>query len=125
MVESQFLKLLLGTDRVQNPEDVDILGKLSSKTLSTGGIEITVIDPEAKTIGTAIILPQDGLNDGKSVIVKTKAVKADSKIFVTANRPVKVAVTQIIDGMEFLIETDPVVTQELKVNWWIIESSGQ
>lgn len=122
------LELLLGTKRVANPEDVDILGKLSAKNLATGGIEIVIIDPEAKTIGTATIVPADVDNDGKSVMVKTKAVTKDSKIFVNfGDNPGAFSWTEKLEKADsqgysgFKILLSESVSKEVRVDWWIVE----
>jgi hypothetical protein len=117
-----FVKLLLGVDRVKNPEDVDILGKLSSKTLSTGGIEITLIDPEAPTIGTALLKMGD-----KTVAVLTKAVNSKSKIFVAPKSTVAIqyplTVTKINDGASFEVSVFDVLGNDAEFDWWIVESN--
>lgn len=118
--DAQFIKLLLGTDRVKNPEDVDILGKLSSKTLATGGIEITLIDKEAPTIGTAVI------EAGKtSVEVKTKAAKTGIQVFVTPKKGLEqsIGVAKITDGESFEAELSKPETEDVGFSWWIISSN--
>ncbi|NTW90069.1 MAG: hypothetical protein HGB37_04155, partial [Candidatus Moranbacteria bacterium] len=68
---------------------LDLLdGTLSAKIVETGELVIEVRDPDAKTIGTATILPagtdEDGSNlDGRSVFVPTSAVSDTARIFVT------------------------------------------
>lgn len=130
--DAQFIKLLLGTDRVVSPEDVDILGKLSAKTLATGGIEITLLDPEAKTIGENAIPADESI-----MFVETKAVTADSKIYITPlgstnNQVIYVGNIDAAKGFEVKVDrikktgTDGTETSlfpnEIRFNWWIVQA---
>jgi hypothetical protein len=130
--DAQFIKLLLGTDRVANPEDVDILGRLSAKTLATGALEITLLDPEAPTIGEDAILVNENL-----VLVETKAAGKDSKIYVTPlgsthNQVIYVGAVDEAKGFEVKVdrlkktEIDGTETilfpEEIRFNWWIVEA---
>jgi hypothetical protein len=131
-----FLKTLLGADRVKNPGDVDILGKLSAEITETGGIMIKVVDKDAATIGDMAICPKDqeekdgdcisGTGDGKSAMVKTKAVTTDSKIYVT---PVGSTDNQVLyvgevkDGESFEVKVDNLILAPIHFNWWIVETA--
>jgi hypothetical protein len=118
--DATLIKLLLGVDRVKNPEDVDILGKLSSKTLSTGGIEIMVIDPDTKTIGTGTIKAGD-----KSVKIDTKAAKTGAQVFITPKKGLEqsIGVAKITDGQSFEAELFKPEGEDVDFSWWIIQSN--
>ncbi len=127
-----YLKLVLGLDHTENGS-LQILGNLEADGVVAGVFTVKVIDEEKKTIGTAKITPvekdedDDGKDDetgsdGKSVVVKTKAVTADSKIFVTPEQPVEIGVNNIKSGESFQIEISQPLDKDLKVDWWIILS---
>ena len=128
-----FLKTLLGTERVANPGDLDILGKVAMETTETGGITIRITDKDAPTIGEAAILAftdengdgtDDNGSDNKSVEVKTEAATENSKIFITSKTAAKepLAVTKIKDGESFKVETASPVEEDLEFDWWIIQT---
>ncbi|MFA6973504.1 MAG: hypothetical protein WC238_02065 [Parcubacteria group bacterium] len=115
-----YLNQLLGID-VTKPGDIALLGALTAKKVvvdgvETGAITIMVINKDAATIGEAIIKAGE-----TAVIVKTTAVSADSKVFVTAEHPVEIGVNNIKDGESFQIEVGAVAPADLNLNWWIVE----
>ena len=64
---------------------------------------------------------KEKIPDGKTVKILTRAVSANSKIFVTAGRPAKIGVVEVTPGEGFVIEIDEIVSEELKVDWWVVE----
>lgn len=127
--------------------NVDLLdGKLSAKVIDTGGLVLEVRDPDAPTIGTATLYPvakdgdDDGKDDysglpmsdpsvvsrnGKSITIRTKAVSESSRIFITPNVAVPVAVTGKNDGKDFTVSTKDAVSEKILFDWMIIlESAG-
>jgi hypothetical protein len=125
--------------------NIDLLdGKLVAKAVATGGIEIEVRDPEAPTIGTAVLYPvakDDDLDlnddytgismddlvvsgrDGKTVSIDTTAVSEKSLIYVTpvgstGNRVLFVG--SVRDGEGFSVGMDEPATESIRFNWWIV-----
>lgn len=108
---------------------------IEAGSVVAGAFAVKVVDEDTKTVGQAVIVPvmdivdanADGLDDatlskeGKIVVVKTKAVSANSKVFVTANKPVKIGVTQITAGESFTVEVGEEVSEDLVISWWIVE----
>ena len=122
--------------------NVDLLeGKLKATLLETGGLTIEVVDPDAATIGTAIIQPvsadadSDGTDDetgsdGKSVIVNTNAMIPmvnGSRIFTSfKGNPggfnwVEKVKNDDDEFVGFKIRVSEPVTDEIKVDWWLVE----
>ena len=116
-----FLNSLLGVGRVKDPKDIDLLGKLSAAGLETGQLTIKIIDPEAATIGTAIIKKGD-----TKITVTSKVIVDAAKIFVTpqTDKPLLWSVTDKKDG-EFSIVIDAVQAKNISFDWWIVESQNQ
>jgi hypothetical protein len=116
--------------------NVDLLkGKLEAAEVVAGSFTVKMINEDAKTIGDAIIEKvnkdenNDGIDDetgsdGKSVVVKTKAVSENSKIFVTPKSTLSepLAVTTINSGDSFTVEVKSKVDENVKFDWWIVES---
>jgi hypothetical protein len=106
--------------------NVDLLdGRLSAKIVETGGLVITVTDPDAATIGTASIAPvgtdgDESDSDGKSLFVKTKAVTEGSRIFVTPDIAVPIAVTERKSGEGFRVSLDDKTEESVRFDWVII-----
>jgi len=70
------------------------------------------------------------INNGKKVIVPTKAVSKNSKIFVTSTSAAIIqplAVVDIKEGESFTIETNDgiEVDSALEFNWWIVEEGKE
>ena len=122
--------------------NVDLLeGKLKATLLETGGLTIEVVDPDAATIGTAVIIPvasdadSDGTDDetgsdGKSVIVSTNAMIPmvnGSRIFTSfKGNPggfnwVEKVKNDEDEYIGFKIRVSDPVTDEVKVDWWLVE----
>ncbi|HAT74974.1 MAG TPA: hypothetical protein DCS28_02970, partial [Candidatus Moranbacteria bacterium] len=125
-------------------------GKLEADEMVAGAFAVKIVDLEKKTIGETYICvagkifdeenseciePKEGdigLSDGKSIEVKTKAVTATAKIFITpegdAGGNIWVEKTADNDGnyTGFKIKCSNAtgVAKDVKVNWWIVESSG-
>jgi hypothetical protein len=136
-------------DAVMKDKDnnVDLLGgRLTAKIVETGGLVITVSDPDAATIGTAILYPiakdedDDGKDDytglpmsdsdvkdrdGKSVTIKTKAVTESSRIFVTISSKLisqtTIMVTDTYPGKKFTVELVSPAEEAVHFNWWIVQ----
>ena len=115
--------------------NVDLLdGKLSAEIVETGGLVIEVRDPDAPTIGTAVITPvttdEDGIDDeteadGMSVFVPTTAVSDLARIFVTfADDPgASHWVEKTEDDDEyvgFTVRLSEPVAEEVSLDWLIV-----
>ena len=113
------LKLVLGFD-VQNPNDVNISGKLEASEVVAGTMTIKVIDPNAKTIGTETIKAGEVEKE-----VDTTAITANSKVFVSGKSKKALSfpltVTEIKEGTYFKVEIPQALTDDLNFDWWIVE----
>ena len=118
--------------------DVDLLnGKLKARVLETGALVIENNDADAKTIGTKKITPvlvdsdNDGNDDntgsdGISIDVDTIALTPNSKIFTSfGDNPGAYSWTKKEstsgDYTGFIIYLSEPVTEDVEVNWWIVE----
>ena len=139
----QFMKFVGMADNINATGLLN--GKLKIEEVETDGVktaQITIInkDEDAPTIGAAVITPveidedEDGIDDktgsnGKSVEVNTKAVSETCKIFTSfENNPGSSSwVEKTFDEEDnytgFKIMLSEPVSEEVKVNWWIIESA--
>jgi len=140
---SQFMKFVKMADNINATGLLN--GKLKIEEVETDGVktaQITIInkDEDAPTIGTAVITPvevdedEDGIDDktdsdGKSVIVETGAVSETCKIFTSfENNPGSFSwVEKTFDEESgeytgFKIMLSQPVSEEVKVDWWIVES---
>ena len=103
--------------------NLDLLGgKLTASEIEAGVLTIKVVDLASPTIGTGVIKAGES-----SVIVSTKAVGADSKIFVTVSKsskavPIKTGL--IIPGESFVVEMNDPLLDELEFNWWIVREKN-
>ncbi|MDO8240702.1 MAG: hypothetical protein Q7T51_01850 [Candidatus Moranbacteria bacterium] len=111
-----YLNQLLGITPTSKVGDITIVGKLTSQITETGLLTIAVNDKTAATIGEAIIKAGD-----TSVKVDTTAISADSKVFVTSEKPVEIGVNTIQKGASFKIEIGKVLLEDLQINWWIVD----
>lgn len=120
--ELDLIKTILGIDRTENPEDLDIMGKLSAETLETGKLVISINDEDDATIGEGIIEAGE-----TEVEIETTAVREGSKVFVTLSSEVSDEVTimapsgEIEDKESFIVKILKAVEDDLKFNWWIVE----
>jgi hypothetical protein len=101
-------------------------GQLESEGIVAGAFSVKVKDDKAATIGTSKIKPKEDDSDdtGKNVIIKTKAVSSDSKIYITPIGSTKnqvLYVGEIKSGASFEVKVDSLVTEEIEFNWWIVE----
>ena len=110
-----YLKLVLGLDRAENGS-VHLLGNLEADEVVAGVFTVKIVDEEKKTIGEATIKAGESL-----VIVETKAISKNSKVFVTSETPVEIGVNSLEDGKSFKIEIGKPVEKDMKVDWWIVE----
>lgn len=111
------IKLTLGIDRVKNSADIDILGRLSAKEISSEKYSISNND-DSPTIGTATIKAGE-----TKVAIETKAVDGDSKIFVTplAEDPILWSISKKEKGESFTLKINEAVESDLKFDWWIVK----
>jgi hypothetical protein len=115
--------------------NVDLLkGKLEAEGVVAGAFTVKIVDPDAKTIGeNAIHIYRDADgdgkddnfpgNDGKSIIVKTKSVSKNSRIFVTPKITTSepLAVIEIKEGESFTVSVKSAVSEEVSFDWFIVE----
>jgi hypothetical protein len=135
-----YLKSLLGLDTTGGVGDITLVGKIEAAGIVAGAFTVKVSDKEDKTVGEDKIKPvekdenNDGIDDesgsdGKSIIIKTKAVSDNSKIFtsVESDKPVKypLTITEKKSGEYFKVELPDPVKETLKFSWWIIEEAGE
>jgi len=112
-------------------------GKLEASGIVAGVFTVKVVDADAKTIGEAEILPaeaeeaEESENDGKSVLVLTKAVTKSSKIFITPQSDPGgyIWVEKVFDKEKnkytgFEIKLKNPVEQKVKIDWWIVEEES-
>ncbi|HCO99514.1 MAG TPA: hypothetical protein DIT56_02800, partial [Candidatus Moranbacteria bacterium] len=120
------IKMLLGVGQGEDIGDIAIAGKLTVKSLETGKLIVSVLDPEARTIGDAAItlikkdLDGDGKDDdtksdGKTFFVKTKAASVSSKVFITPKVALDqgIAVTEVKFGEGFTVSVKNLVTEDV------------
>ncbi|KKP89415.1 MAG: Outer membrane protein, hemagluttinin-like protein [Parcubacteria group bacterium GW2011_GWC1_36_108] len=128
------IKMLLGVGQGEDIGDIAIAGKLTVKSLETGKLIVSVLDPEARTIGDASItlikkdLDGDGKDDdtksdGKTFFVKTKAANISSKVFITPKVALDqgIAVTEVKFGEGFTVSVKNLVTEDVSFDWIIME----
>lgn len=129
------LGIVLEDGVVKFANDIEVAGEISADKFA--------VNAAGETIGEAVIcraayelneednkcVEQDAeiaeKTDGKSIVVKTKAVTETAKVFVTPDQPVKVGVIEINSDGEnksFTIETDEVVASDLRIDWLIVET---
>jgi hypothetical protein len=125
--------------------NVDLLGgKLHVSEITAEGMVIEVVDPQAPTIGTAMLYPiakdqdADGnddftgksmtdpevlARDGKSVVIATKAVAAKSHVFVTSKSVIAepLVVTSTKEGEGFTVQVKTPLTEPVSFDWWVVE----
>ena len=134
-----YLKLLLGFDRVKNNGDVSLLGSLEANGVVAGAFTVKVVDTKSPTIGEAIILAvtkddnKDGVDDvtgsdGQSIEIKTKAVSDTSKIFLSPKSKKALSypltITETKNGEYFKVEVPEAVKDDLTFDWWIVDSQN-
>jgi hypothetical protein len=90
--------------------EVDSLGACSIAQVDT-----TPVDGKDDTTSNP-------LRDGKSVIVKTKVIKANSKVFITPKSAIDqpLAVTTIIPGESFTVEVKNPVLESMEFDWFVV-----
>ena len=114
-------------------------GQLEAEGMVAGAFSVKVRDASYSTIGEALIceagkalneekncvIPLEGavVSDGKSIAVKTTAVKENSKVFITpvGKTPVNWIVDEVISGIGFKIMLNEATSQAVKFNWWIVD----
>jgi len=120
----ELLYLVLGLDRVKNPEDLDILGKITAKIIEGGKFIISIENEGAETIGEGII------KEGKTKIeIETSAVNEDSKIFTSLNSKISkppvlmIPKDEIVDKKSFVVEIEENLEEDVSFDWWIVDKS--
>jgi hypothetical protein len=70
-----------------------------------------------------VACPDGETCEGKSIVVKTKALKENFKIFVTpeTTTPIIWSVSERENGSSFTIKLSEPTMEETKFNWWIVE----
>ena len=131
-----YIKTLLGIDGTGNVGDVTLLGKLEADGIVAGVMTVKVVDKEKRTVGEGEITPvkndkdNDGIDDdtdsdGKSLIIKTKAIDSNSKIFtsIESDKASKypLTITDRKNGESFKVEFPEPVSEKVKFSWWIME----
>jgi hypothetical protein len=111
-------KNLIFADSLGN---LDLLnGKLTASGVETGVLTIKVVDKESPTIGEGTIKAADS-----AVTIKTKAVGANSKIFVTINSKLTAQTTLMVTETKvdesFMVELIEPAKEDVKFNWWIVQ----
>ena len=119
--------------------NLDLLGgKFEASEITAGMLTIKTVDLESPTIGSALI---PAGND--NIIISTKAVASNSKIFVTPvdssprmiqktiqrkddtpiviEIPITWSITDQLAGASFTVKTSGPVTEDMKFNWWIVQ----
>jgi hypothetical protein len=121
--------------------NLNLSGKLEVDGIVAGVMTVKVVDPEKKTIGQTTICqsgktydnetkacvacPDGETCDGKSIVVNTKAVSANSKIFVTPIESTKnqtLYIGAVSNGASFEVKIDNPAENNIEFNWWIVES---
>ena len=128
------IKMLLGVGEGEDAGDIAIAGKLTVKSLEAGKLIVSVLDPEARTIGEDSITSikkdideddkdDDTLSDGKTFFVKTKAASVSSKVFITPKVALDqgIAVTEVKFGEGFTVSVKNLVTEDVLFDWVIME----
>jgi hypothetical protein len=110
--------------------NLSLSGKLDVDSAVSGAFAVKVTPDKPKTIGEVYICPADDTAEkcansfeGKSVKVETMAVSTSAKIFINfENNPKAYSWSEKdVTGGKFTINLDKVVTEPVKVNWWILE----
>ena len=112
-------------------------GTLEAEGVVAGVFTVKAIDAETKTIGQAVIIPQENIIDadadgwddatnsqnGEIVTVKTKALKENFRIFVTpeTETPITWSVSERENGKSFTIKLSEPTAENIKFNWWLVE----
>jgi hypothetical protein len=112
-------------------------GKLTATEVETGLLTIKVVDKESSVVGQALIVPaekivdenKDGFDDqtnskeAQFVVIKTKALEASSRIFITpeATDPIVWSISARKNGESFTIKLAQPSLQDVKFNWWLVE----
>ncbi len=116
-------------------------GQLQAAGVVAGAFTVKVVDPAAKTIGWAAICPSgqifgtssgqcsastDSGANGTTVEIKTTAVEASSRIYITpvgstGNQVVYVDQTKPGEGFE--VKVDNPTKEEIIFNWWVVQEN--
>lgn len=126
-----YLKMLLGMDRTSGAGDINLLGQLEADGVVAGAFTVKVSDADRPTIGQNYIgAPKTDasgnvIDDGKTYFVKTKAVSAESRIFVTpkdlTDQPI--VVTSIKAGEGFTVAVKNTLSENLHFDWLIVKEA--
>ncbi|MFZ2626887.1 MAG: FISUMP domain-containing protein [Candidatus Moraniibacteriota bacterium] len=111
------------------------VGQLEAEGMVAGAFSVKVVDESAATIGIGAIhvFKDENLdeiddnypgNSGKNIVIKTRAVSSDSKIYLTPISSTKnqvLYVGEVTPGVGFEVKVDSLVTEKIEFNWWIVE----
>ena len=106
-----------------------IKGKEDNRTIGTaticpsGKVLKTDLDKDEKDWTCETAKDGDTTSDSRKVFVKTKAVKDNSKVFVTpaGETPVNWIISNIDDGSGFDIVIGSPTDELVRFNWWIVD----
>ncbi|XLQ20013.1 MAG: tail fiber protein [Candidatus Moraniibacteriota bacterium] len=133
-----------GNEIIADVIDLTLEGLLSVKKLVAQEIEINKLTVESQEddsiVGKSVICPEDtsydeadddcvvdleSESDGQSIFVATEAVTNNSHIFVTPHGDVEqlVSVSEIQDGVGFIVKVKDAITNMIKFDWFIVEGS--
>ena len=110
--------------------------KSSSKESESNSYSVKVNNVENATLGESQIAKvetddnHDGLDDlsgsdGKSIMIKTTAVKDGSQVFVTAKTMTDqpLVVTEVIPGEGFKVAKKDPADQNISFSWWVVNKN--
>ena len=107
-------------------------GLLEADGIVAGALTVKIEDEKNKTIGSNYIEPKDKDNDGKSYIIKTKAVTETATIFTSfqANPNAYSWVEKVKDPetdeyIGFKINLNSEVSSRVYFDWWIVEKDDR
>ncbi|HSA08091.1 MAG TPA: hypothetical protein P5099_01870 [Candidatus Moranbacteria bacterium] len=107
-------------------------GLLEADGIVAGALTVKIEDEKNKTIGSNYIEPKDEDNDGKSYVIKTKAVTETATIFTSfqANPNAYSWVEKVKDPetkeyIGFKINLNSEVSSRVYFDWWIVEKDDR
>jgi archaellum component FlaC len=111
------LKQILGITQTSEA-NITLTGSLTANGINTPSITITNIDPKARTLGTETIKAGQ-----TNIVVETNMVGLSTKIFasIESEIPLPVSITNKIEKKSFEIRISEIQTEDVLVNWWIVE----
>ncbi len=114
------IKLVLGLDRVANPGDVQLLGKLETDGVVAGAFTLKIVENQDPLFG------KDKISAGDTkVTIKNKNVSKGSLINITLTSDTQsqaVYVSSQEDG-KFEVAVKEKADKDITFNWWIMETN--